>query len=143
MKSYAIVYNINVSYRKANLVCRLIRGKKVNDALTILQNLQKKTAKFLNKLLSSAIANATNNHAMNNNNLYIYNAIVGQGKTYKRMTPRAKGASNVIKKRHCHLKVILSDDPKEKEKDLLLIKQRKQKFVKDKNKNIIKKGEKK
>ena len=143
MKSYAIVYNINVSYRKANLVCRLIRGKKVNDALTILQNLQKKTAKFLNKLLSSAIANATNNHAMNNNNLYVYNAIVGQGKTYKRMTPRAKGASNVIKKRHCHLKVILSDDPKEKEKDLLLIKQRKQKFVKDKNKNIIKKGEKK
>ncbi|MBQ3943163.1 MAG: 50S ribosomal protein L22 [Elusimicrobia bacterium] len=137
MKSCAIVYNINVSYRKANLVCRLIRGKKVDEALTILQNLQKKTAKFLNKLLASAIANATNNHAMNNNNLYVYSAIVGQGKTYKRMTTRAKGASNVIKKRHCHLKIVLSDDPKEKEKDLLLIKQKKQKIVKDKNKNNI------
>lgn len=143
MKACAVVYNVNVSYRKANLVCRLIRGKKVNEALTILQNLQKKTAKFLNKLLASAIANATNNHAMNNNNLYIYAAIVGQGKTYKRMTPRAKGASNVIKKRHCHLKVVLSDDPKEKEKDLLFVKQKKQKFIKDKNKNNIKKEGKK
>lgn len=143
MKACAVVYNVNVSYRKANLVCRLIRGKKVNEALTILQNLQKKTAKFLNKLLASAIANATNNHAMNNNNLYIYAAIVGQGKTYKRMAPRAKGASNVIKKRHCHLKVVLSDDPKEKEKDLLLVKQKKQKFIKDKNKNNIKKEGKK
>ena len=41
MKTCAIVYNVNVSYRKANLVCHLIRGKKVNDALTILQNVQK------------------------------------------------------------------------------------------------------
>lgn len=143
MKTCAIVYNVNVSYRKANLVCHLIRGKKVNDALTILQNVQKKTAKFLNKLLASAIANATNNHAMDNKNLYVYNAIVGQGKTYKRMMPRAKGASNVIKKRHCHLKVILSDDPKEKEKDLLLIKQKKLKFVNGKNKSNIKKEGKK
>ena len=71
-------------------------------ALTILQNLQKKTAKFLNKLLVFAIANATNNHSMNNNNLYVYKAIVGQGKTYKRMAPRAKGSSNIIKKHHCH-----------------------------------------
>ena len=143
MKAYAIVHNVNVSYRKANLVCRLIRGKKVNVALTILQNLQKKTAKFLNKLLVSAIANATNNHSMNNNNLYVYEALVGQGKTYKRMTPRAKGASNVIKKRHCHLKIVLSDDPKEKEKDLLLIKQKGKKITKDKNKNNIKKEGKK
>ena len=45
-------------------------------------------------MLVSAIANATNNHSMNNNNLYVYKAIVGQGKTYKRMAPRAKGPSN-------------------------------------------------
>ena len=53
MKTTAIVRNVHVSSRKANLVCALIRGKKVNEALTILNHCDKKTAKILLKLLSS------------------------------------------------------------------------------------------
>ncbi len=133
------MHNVHLSYRKANLVCQLIRQKKVSDALTILQNTNKKTAKFLIKLLNSAIANAANNHAMITKNLYVYQAIVGQGKTLKRMTTRAKGSSNLIKKRHCHLTIVLSDDPKQKQKDLLLIKQKKNK--KNNQNKIINKKE--
>lgn len=142
MKACARVENLHVSYRKANLVCGLIRNKKVNQALTILQNTNKKTARYLQKLLASAIANAINNHAMNADKLYVYEAIVGQARTIKRAMPRAKGSSNMIKKRHCHLTIWLSDDVNQRQLDLREIKNRK-KFNKNKtSQKKIDKGQK-
>lgn len=125
MKASAIQRNVHISARKAGLVCDLIRNKKVTQAITILENDSKKTSRFLKKILESAIANATNNHAMNAEALYIYNAIANQGRTLKRALPRAKGSSNMIRKRHCHLEIILSDDILEKQKDLIAIKAKK------------------
>lgn len=142
MKACARVENLHISYRKANLVCGLIRNKKVNQALTILQNTNKKTARYLQKLLASAIANAINNHAMNADKLYVYEVIVGQARTIKRAMPRAKGSSNMIKKRHCHLTVWLSDDVNQRQLDLREIKNRK-KFNKNKtSQKKIDKGQK-
>lgn len=114
MTTTAITRNVHVSSRKANLVCRLIRGKKVAQALIILQNCHKKTAYILSKLLGSAIANAINNHAMNGDVLYVYSCVANQGRTIKRVMPRAKGSSNMIRKRHSHLVITLSDDPNQK-----------------------------
>lgn len=125
MKARAITKNVHVSYRKANLVCELIRGKKVSEALTILQHTDKKTSKYLLKILQSAIANATNNHAMNASALYIYMASANQGRTIKRAMPRAKGSSNMIRKRHSHLEIILSDDLRQREKDTMMLKAKK------------------
>lgn len=71
MKSTAIIRNVHVSSRKGKLVVDLIRGKKVNEALRILETTNKKSAKILKKLLNSAIANATNNHSMNGQLLYV------------------------------------------------------------------------
>jgi len=122
MKTRAIVRNVHVSSRKANLVCALIRGKKAAEALTILQHCDKKTAKYLIKLLSSAIANATNNHNMNGDALYVYGCVANEGKTIKRAMPRAKGSSNMIRKRHSHLEVVLSDNPQERALELKAIK---------------------
>ncbi len=122
MKTTAIVRNVHVSARKAGLVCDLIRGKKVAEALVILENCHKKTAKILKKLLQSAIANATNNHSMDAKNLYIYGVVANQGRTIKRALPRAKGSSNMIRKRHSHLEIILSDDTKQRQIDLAQIK---------------------
>lgn len=142
MKACARVENLHISYRKANLVCGLIRNKKVNQALTILQNTNKKTARYLQKLLASAIANAINNHAMNADKLYVYEAIVGQARTIKRAMPRAKGSSNMIKKRHCHLTIWLSDDVNQRQLDIREIKNRK-KFNKNKtSQKKIDKGQK-
>lgn len=140
MKACARVKNLHISYRKANLVCSLIRNKKVNQALTILQNTNKKTARYLQKLLASAIANAINNHAMDADKLYVYEAIVGQARTIKRAMPRAKGSSNMIKKRHCHLTIWLSDDVNQRQLDLREIKNRKK--VNKNNKNSQKKNDK-
>jgi len=114
MTTRAIERNVHVSSRKANLVCALIRGKKVTEALTILQHCNKKTAKILIKLLSSAIANATNNHSMDAQKLYVYGCVANQGRTIKRAMPRAKGSSNMIRKRHSHLEIVLSDDANER-----------------------------
>jgi len=114
MTTRAIERDVHVSSRKANLVCALIRGKKVSQALTILQHCNKKTAKVLIKLLSSAIANATNNHSMDGSKLYVYSCVANQGRTIKRAMPRAKGSSNMIRKRHSHLEIVLSDNVNER-----------------------------
>ena len=98
----------------------------------------KKVAYEIKKLLNSAISNATNNHSMQADKLYIYQIFVGQGRTNKRTLPRAKGSADLIRKRHSHITIVLSDDPQEKQKDLALIKQKiankKQKVMKGENK---------
>ncbi|MDD6145008.1 MAG: 50S ribosomal protein L22 [Mycoplasmataceae bacterium] len=122
MKTTATQNNIHVSSQKANLVCDLVRGLPVTKALVILDNTPAKSAKFIKKLLNQAIANATNNHSMNAANLYIYAITANQGKTLKRMLPRAKGSSNQIRKRFINLVLTLSDDKNQKAKDLLQVK---------------------
>ncbi|MDR0675381.1 MAG: 50S ribosomal protein L22 [Mycoplasmataceae bacterium] len=122
MKAYAIQRNVHISARKANLVCDLIRYKTIAQALIILDNADKKVAPILKKLLNSAVANATNNHQMIGEKLYIYAVTANQGSTIKRSLPRAKGSANMIRKRHSHLEVVLSDNPKQREQDRLGIK---------------------
>lgn len=130
MKATAIQKNIRISSSKAKLVCDLIRNKKVTEALVILDNTEKKIAPIIKKLLNSAIANATNTKGFSSlENLYIYQIYANQGPTMKRALPRAKGSSNMIRKRSCHIEIILSDDPKQKSKDLLAIKAKQAKKV--------------
>lgn len=130
MTTSAKIENVHVSPRKAGLVCALIRGKKVSQALVILQNCPQKTARVLEKLLASAIANATNNHSMNGDKLYVYSCVANTGRTIKRAMPRAKGSSNMIRKRHSHLVIVLSDNANEKQMALKAIKAKKQNKVK-------------
>lgn len=125
MTTRAIERNVHVSSRKAGLVCALIRGKKVSVAKTILEQRPQKTAKILLKLLASAMANATNNHAMDGANLYVYSCVANQGRTIKRAMPRAKGSSNMIRKRHSHLEIVLSDNVNERQMALKQIKAKK------------------
>ncbi|MDE6894060.1 MAG: 50S ribosomal protein L22 [Malacoplasma sp.] len=124
MQAKASQANIHVSPRKAKLVCDLIKNRPVTEALTILENTHKKTAVFLKKLLHQAIANATNNHAMQADKLYVYTVAANQGSTLKRTMPRAKGSADLIRKRHTHLKIVLSDDQNERKKEIESIKKR-------------------
>ncbi len=130
MKATAIQRNIRISSSKAKLVCDLIRNKKVTEALVILDNTEKKIAPIIKKLLNSAIANATNTKGFSSlENLYVYQIYANQGPTMKRALPRAKGSSNMIRKRSSHIEIVLSDDPKQKSKDLLAIKAKQAKKV--------------
>lgn len=124
MKTTAIVRNVHVSSRKAKLVVDLIRGKKVAEAIRILDTTNKKSARILKKLLNSAIANATNNHSMNGQFLYVYEVFANEGVTMKRIMQRAKGSADTIFKRTTHFQITLSDDPSERQKDLEMIKQK-------------------
>ncbi|WP_391592143.1 LSU ribosomal protein L22p (L17e) [[Mycoplasma] cavipharyngis] len=134
MLAKAIQRNVRVSAKKATLVCALIRNQNVKEAFKILDHSQQKTATFLKKLLGSAVANAVNNHAMNGNDLYVYSVVANQGPTYKRNMPRAKGRSDIMRKRSSHLEVIVSDNPNEKtesNKKLLKPRAHQHKYQKD------------
>jgi ribosomal protein L22 len=122
MKARAIQNNVHVSSRKANLVADLIRHKRLIEALTILDNVEKKMGIIFKKLLNSATANATNNHQMNGEQLYIYEVTANQGKTIKRSLPRAKGSAHMIRKRHSNLVIVLSDDRQQRQKDMIMMK---------------------
>ncbi|MDE5599919.1 MAG: 50S ribosomal protein L22 [Ureaplasma sp.] len=123
MKAIAKQENVHVSPRKAKLVVDLVRGKKVTEAVRILQNTNKKSAPIVLKLLSSAISNAINNHAMNGSNLYVYEIFANEGPTWKRQITRAKGSADRLFKRTTHFKIVLSDDLNERAKDLAKIKE--------------------
>ena len=118
MKTTAIIRNVHVSARKGKLVVDLIRGKKVNEAIRILETTNKKSAPIIKKLLNSAIANAMNNHGMNGSSLYVYEVFANEGPTMKRVMPRAKGSADTIFKRTTHFKIVLSDDVNERQNDL-------------------------
>ena len=84
MEARAIAKTLRVSPIKARLVVDMIRGKKVQDALNILNNMNKKPARLTKKVLDSAIANAVNNQNLDVNTLYVKEARVDAGPVMKR-----------------------------------------------------------
>ena len=84
MEAKAIAKTLRVSPIKARLVVDLIRGKDVNVALNILNNMNKKPARLTKKVLDSAIANAVNNLKLDVNTLYVKEARVDAGPVMKR-----------------------------------------------------------
>ena len=84
MEAKAIAKSLRISPIKARLVVDLVRGKDVNEALNILNNTNKKTSKFVIKVVNSAVANATNNFGMDANKLFIKEARVDAGPVMKR-----------------------------------------------------------
>ena len=84
MEAKAIAKSLRISPIKARLVVDLVRGKDVNEALNILNNTNKKTSKFVIKVVNSAVANATNNFNMDANKLFIKEARVDAGPVMKR-----------------------------------------------------------
>ena len=84
MEAKAITRGLRVSAIKARLVVDMIRNKDVNVALNILNNMNKKSCKLVEKTLKSAIANAVNNLKLDENTLYVKEARVDAGPVMKR-----------------------------------------------------------
>ena len=87
----------------------LIRGKKVDQALNILNFTQKKAAGIIRKTLESAIANAEHNDGADIDELKVKTIHVEQGATLKRFAARAKGRGNRISKPTCHIFVTVGN----------------------------------
>jgi len=109
MEAIAKVKLQRVSSSKAALVANMIRGKKASDALSILNNTNKKAAPILSKLLNSAMANGVNNHAMNADKMVVTEIYINEGPTLKRFRPISKGRANKILKRTCHMTIKLQE----------------------------------
>lgn len=100
---------IRVAPRKARLVMDLIRGKEVDNAISILRFSPQKGARILEKVLKSAVANARHNHDMNKGELIVSRGYVDEGPVLKRQMPRAKGMASRIRKRTSHITLILEE----------------------------------
>ena len=105
----AVLKYARISSRKVKIVADLIRGKSVQEALSILKFAPKASSEILEKLLKSAIANAENNHYMNRSNLYVAEIYANQGPTLKRIRPAAKGSAVRIRKRTSHITIVLRE----------------------------------
>ena len=109
METKAIVRGVRLSCDKGRLVAELIRGKKVDQALNILEFTQKKAAVIIKKALESAIANAEHNDGADIDELKVTSIYVEQGATLKRFSARAKGRGNRISKPTCHIFVAVGN----------------------------------
>jgi len=94
---------------KARRVIDLIRGMNAGDAQAVLTFAPQAASEPIGKVLASAIANATNNYAMDARALVISAAFVDEGPTQKRIRPRAQGRAYRIRKRSSHITVVVSD----------------------------------
>ncbi|WP_426417934.1 50S ribosomal protein L22 [Aestuariirhabdus sp. LZHN29] len=99
----------NISAQKARLVADQIRGKAVDEALNILSFSNKKAAELLKVVLESAIANAEHNEGADVDELKVTTVFVDEGRSLKRIRPRAKGRADRIIKRSCHITVKVAE----------------------------------
>ena len=109
MEAKAIAKSLRIAPRKCRLVIDLIRVKNVVEADIILSNINKESARLSRKVLTSAVANATNNLGLEKENLYVKEAYVNEGQTMKRMKFGSRGHVDPIKKRTSHITIVVSD----------------------------------
>jgi large subunit ribosomal protein L22 len=104
----ATLRGYHMSASKARVVLNLIRGEDVTSAQEILTGTNREAADVIAKVLASAVANAVTNDAMQADELFVSAAYADEGITMKRFTPRARGRAGKIRKRSCHITIIVS-----------------------------------
>ncbi len=109
MEAKALARNIRISPQKARLVADLVRGRKVEMALNTLRFMPKKGARILRKIIESAVANASQNEAIDVDNLYVKTIHIDGGPTLKRIRPMPMGRAGRILKRSSHITVVVDE----------------------------------
>ena len=98
---------VRVTPMKARRVIDLVRGKSVDEALAILKYAPQGAAEPVAKVVASAAANAENNFGLDPRTLVISEAYANEGPTMRRYQPRAQGRAFQIRKRTCHITVVV------------------------------------
>ena len=98
---------VRCSARKARVVLDHVRGRTVPEARTILAFTPRAAARDIEKVLGSAVANAEANHGLDGDRLVIESAYADEGPTLKRWRARARGRVNRIRKRTCHITIVV------------------------------------
>ena len=113
MEATATLRYMKASPQKVRLVADLIRGKKVDEAISILRFVKRHSAKDLEKLVRSAVANAENTEAgVDTDDLVVSKIYVNEGPREKRIQPAPMGRAYRIQKRKAHVTVHVSDEVK-------------------------------
>jgi len=110
----AFLKNYHQSPRKVRLVATLIKGKKVDEAMTQLDFIMKRSSLPIKQLIASAVANAKNNFDLDKKDLYIKELRIDKGIVMRRMIPGARGRGYPLKRRSSHVAVLLDINGEEK-----------------------------
>ena len=110
MKVKAVANDVGISPQKVRLVVNMIRGKRVDEALTILRFMPTPTAKAVAKVIKSAVANAENNFQMSPTELRITDIFADKGHTLKRFRPQSRGRISPILKRSSNITVFVAEE---------------------------------
>ncbi len=122
MEVKASLKHLRMSPRKVRLVIDVIRKMPVNTALDQLHFINKKATEPVAKLIKSAIANAVNTFSLSQDNLYIKEIRSDEGTTLKRWMPRAHGRATSLRKRGCHINLVLEEIKASGQKEKKVIK---------------------
>jgi large subunit ribosomal protein L22 len=109
MEARAISKYLRISPRKVRLNADLIRGKRVEEAINLLSHTPKAGARVVSKVVQSALANARQDRSIDVDTLFVKTIYVNQGPTLKRFRPKPMGRAGRIRKRTCHVTVVLSE----------------------------------
>ena len=109
MEVRAVAKDTGISVRKVRPLVDMVRGKKVDEALTLLKFAPTPTARIVAKVVKSAAANAENNFQMSPSDLKIVSVFTDEARTLKRHRPRARGRASPILKRSSHITVIVAE----------------------------------
>ena len=103
----AVLRKFRQSPRKVRMVADMIRGRRVEDALSILRFQQRKAAQMLSKVLTSAIANATENEKEDDDRLVVSKVAIDPGPVEKRWLARSMGRANRLNRRTSHVTIVV------------------------------------
>src|SRR5690606_29045321 len=109
LKVAAKMSGARIFAQKARLVAEQISGKQVGEALNLLAFSTKLAAEIMKKVLESAVASAEHNEGADVDDLKVSTVYVNEGRSLKRIMPRAKGRADRIVKRSCHITVKVAD----------------------------------
>lgn len=110
MAVQAIAKGVRLSPRKVSVVASLVRGRSVNDAITILEHTPRRSALAVKKVIESAKANADHNHNLKPDTLNIVEISVTAGPRLKRYRPAAHGRALPFQRKTSHIRVIVDGD---------------------------------
>lgn len=146
MEVKASLKHLRMSPRKIRLVIDVIRLMPVDKALDQLRFINKLATDPVAKLIKSAIANAENTYSLERSNLYIKEIRSDEGVMLKRWMPRAHGRATSIRKRGCHINLILAEIKVSAQKAKKVVKVAEpvklEKLAKEGEKNMVKNIEK-
>ena len=110
MEVRAIAKDTGIPASKVRPLVNMVRGKKVDEALTLLRFTPTPKAKVVAKLVQSAAANAENNYQMDTADLRIISIFADEARSMRRHRPRSRGRISPIRKRSSHITVIIAEE---------------------------------